>query len=136
MEAFAASHARKDTHTHTLTCAFLHGNTHIYTYTPDGSFCSQLVSNGSTPNWVGSINTIPQRDTVAGEATARSSTCESACMCVCVCAHVCVRVCMQVFMRVCNREVQFGVRLKVWVCKLSRILTNHRNAVRKLLKVC
>ena len=33
------------------------------------------------------------------------------------------------------RVVQFGVQSKVWVCKLSRILTNPKNAVCELLKV-
>jgi hypothetical protein len=32
----------------------------------------------------------------------------------------------------CTRVVQFGVRSKVRVCELSRILTNFKNAVREL----
>jgi hypothetical protein len=36
----------------------------------------------------------------------------------------------------CIRVVQFGVQSKVRVCKLSRILTNPKNDVCELLKVC
>jgi hypothetical protein len=34
-----------------------------------------------------------------------------------------------------TRVVQFGVRSKIWVRELSRILTNPKNAVRWLLKI-
>jgi hypothetical protein len=36
--------------------------------------CSQEKSSGLQPSWWGSRYTIPQRDTVAGEAAARSPT--------------------------------------------------------------
>jgi hypothetical protein len=35
---------------------------------------SQLVNSGRHPSWCGSRYTMPQRDTVAGDATARSAT--------------------------------------------------------------
>jgi len=43
------------------------------------------------------------------------------CVCICVRTYVCVLVCMCI---VHVRAVQFWVRSKVWVCELSRILTN------------
>lgn len=43
-------------------------------FTVSGSLASQLASKGSIPSAVGSMYTMPQRLTVAGDATARSST--------------------------------------------------------------
>jgi hypothetical protein len=113
----ACTHTRLHTHTHTHTysCTLhIHRYTHTHTYTHTHI----------------SVCTCKQK------RNTRTHVLTSACawLLLLICRFVCtpVRTCMHACQRsmVCTRVVEFGVQSKFRVCKLSRILTNPKNAVR------
>ena len=111
--------AAKSMHSHTL--AHTHAHTHIQLHIAHTPLHTHTHI---------SVCTCKQK------RNTRTHVLTSACawLLLLICRFVCtpVRTCMHACQRsmVCTRVVEFGVQSKFRVCKLSRILTNPKNAVR------